>query len=302
MRKWVGATLSAFACALLARASYGQAVDDEPAGKLAVEYVLRPVVLPSMVWAFEGTSQTTLQPGGTLQVVGLGTRFGSPLFWSGLELAATPALVLAPPTEAVAPVGSVTITQRLFPWQSNSVHQLAVQPVSNQPLEVAARLSGGRDPGSLDFFGQMEAPIALRAARFLRIDVDPLVGFLGAGKQGFFATDVLASVQPARVFWIGVRSGVRVPQLSKASVAVPLGGELGVTVPTSIGPLLDVVLDGTFPQLFQSGGDTQSPDTRVFQAFVTVRVFTYWALCAANPVACAKPDDPARVKRCGDAP
>jgi hypothetical protein len=300
MTKWMNRLVASGLAAVAGLLQPGAAHADDPAGMLSVASNLRPVVLPSLVWAFNGTGDATFYSSGSpLVVTSLGARVGVPPIplWSGLELGANVAsFVDSPSPPAFAYTPDVELTQRFLPWV-----QKPVQRESTEAFELALRLRGARDPSTLDFLGNVEAPLVFRAPDVLRVNVVPSVGYLAVVNRGEFAVSLFASFQVARTVWVGPKTSFFVPDMTQwGKPEIPLGAELGVTVPSAIGPLLDVVVDGRFPRLFVPGNSADSTDTHTFQAVLTLRLYTYWILNATFPP--PQPPDPRQVQRCGGTP
>jgi hypothetical protein len=273
--------------------------------RYANAFVERPLVQPSMSWAFDGALNVTSLPAGKplITAPNLGTRIGVPsvsIIPAGLEAGASVLpLVLSPNPPALAYSFSGYLMQRLLPWP-----RLPVETRSHETLELALRLQLGTEQvlpdftfHGLQFAVSAGVPLLLRAADVLRFDLAPTIILYAGLGRGAFVVPVTASVQASEHVWLGVTSGIAVPDTAHWSVSqIALGVQLAATIANTLGPVLDIVVDAGFPRLWNTGHKADVVDVDTFRALLSFRFYTYWDLSATLQVAdpnsdptCARP-------------
>lgn len=257
---------------------------------------VRPLVTPGLVLRFDaGASITTLpESDALLTMPGLGFTAGAPgIPWRGLELSTSLVdMLLAPSPPGVGYTPRFALTQRLSPSPS-----WIVPAESRETFELAARVQVGIDPlPGLPFRVEGSLPITLRAPTILRIDVTPGLGYQAVYERAVFDMPVRIVLQLASPFYLAAVSGVNIFDLGDLdSTAIPLGGQIGLTLTGDFGSLVDIVVDAGFPQLFVPSRD-DSIDTDVFRVMAAIRIYTYWDLDATDPN--QAPDAESRRRRC----
>ena len=232
--------------------------DAAPAGtRQPVPYVERSIALPAMTLAPAGRFNVfTVRPGAGRSedpwfFLGAGARFG---IIDELEVELTPFQSVLGPDFHYG--GSAGITGDFL----------------DGPVEVGARLRVfWHEDGAVFTPG---LPLRFHLDDFVRIDTGVAVSIAHDGQAGFFDfSTVPANVEPgipARVafqiidpLWAGLSTGVGIIDVAEAddTTFVPLGFNLGGTVPGDEGPLLDIEAGFSFPQLFLTGApDAVVPD------------------------------------------
>jgi hypothetical protein len=268
--------------------------------RLASSESMRPVVSPALIWRFDaGMSVTTLASGPALITLPqLGATVGVPgigIPWRGLELSANVVdFVVSPAPPAFGWIPRFALTQRLLPTPG--------YPVTGEirnAIELALRLQMGVDPiVGKPFRIEGSIPIVFRAAPWLRVDVSPGLGYQAVYDRAVLAAPLRLLLQPFDRFYIAAVSGITIPDLRYAkTAAVPLGGQLGLTVAGDFGPLLDLIVEAGFPQLFIPAQDHSTVHTEQFRVMASIRLFTFWDLDATDPDQNSGADS--RRRRCG---
>jgi hypothetical protein len=242
-----------------------------------------------MAWAFEGGLNVTALPAGSPLVTApnLATRFGVPplfYFLPGLELGANVMpFVLSPSPPAFATGFSGYVMQRLVPWP-----RWPVSPEESSAFELALRLQLGGEqvlpdltfPG-LQFAISGSLPLVYRVAHALRVELAPSLGYYAGVGRGVVSAPLVVSLQVTQHVWLGLASGVVVPDSARWSTAqIALGAQLGTTLTGALGPVLEIVLDAGFPRLFVPGRSGDALDAQTFRALLSVRFYSYWDLLA----------------------
>ena len=134
----------------------------------------------------------------------------------------------------------------------------------------------------------------------LRIDLVPGLSYQAVYQRGLFDAPLRVLLQLADSFYLAAVSGVGIDLRDAKSTAIPLGGQLGLSVPGDFGPLLDVIVDAGFPALFGPARATDKVYTDEFRVMATLRLFTFWDLNATDPNQSSGAD--AKRRRCGEIP
>lgn len=282
---------------LLAAASPGNVA--EAGERLSTRHVLRPVVMPAMAWLVEAGADVLAAPGGDPRVLtpNLATRWGVPALldipW-GLELGATlSTFVVSPSPPALDWAGKGSLMLRMLPSRRSPI-----ETESRETFELAVRVELGRDPTepSLPFRSELAVPMILRVAGdALRLDVVPSIAHQTVVERGTFATRLVASLQVSDGFWVGLDTGMSIPDLADgATFTVPLGLQTGLTFAGAFGPFLEVMVEAAFPRFFVPGAAGDALDAETFRVAGVVRVYSYWELSATH----SGEEDPARRRRC----
>jgi hypothetical protein len=263
---------------------------------------MRSIVTPSLIWRFDAGASITTQPVGSALVTlpHLGATVGVPgvgIPWRGLEFSANVAdFVVAPSPPAFGYVPQLALTQRLSPSAS-----YPVTAEVRDAFELALRLQLGVDPilGKPFRIGG-SIPLVFRAPDVLRIDLVPGLFYQAVYERGLLDAPLRVLLQLADSFYLAAVSGVSSDLRDAKSTTIPLGAQLGVTVPGDFGPLLDVIVDAGFPALFGPARSTSKVYTDEFRVMATFRLFTFWDLNASDPNQSS--DAEAKRRRCGEIP
>jgi hypothetical protein len=272
--------------------------------RYANAFVERPLVQPSMLWAFDGALDVTSLPASKplITAPNLGTRIGVPsvsIIPAGLEVGASVLpLLLSPHPPALAYGFSGYLLQRLLPWP-----RFPVETRSRETVELGLRLQLGGEqvlpdftfPG-LQFAVSGGLPLLLRAAEVLRFDLAPTLVFYAGVERGAFVLPVTATLQASEHVWLGLTTGYSVPNTAHWKTSqIPLGVQLGATIANAFGPMLDIVMDAGFPRLWNTGHKSVVIDVDTFRALLSFRFYTYWDLSATLQP--APPDEDATCAR-----
>ena len=269
--------------------------------RLARSESLRPVVSPAMIWRFDAGMSVTALPSSPAWITlpQLAATFGVPAVgvpWRGLELSAKVAdFVVAPSPPAFGWIPQFALTQQLSPAPG--------YPVTGEirdAIELALRVQMGVDPiAGKPFRLEGSMPIVFRAPAWLRVDLTPAIGYQAVYERGVFAAPLRLLLQPFASFYVAAVSGVVIPDLREVkTAAIPLGGQVGLTVPGDLGPLLDLIVEAGFPQLLVPAQDGHTVHSEQFRVLASIRLFTFWDFNATDPDQGSGAD--ARRRRCGD--